>query len=54
MRSGQRRDFPLIGHQGRRSGTRELVLTKYPYILIYRVTVTKIIVAAVLHQRQKN
>jgi addiction module RelE/StbE family toxin len=47
-------DFPLIGHQGRRSGTRELVLTKYPYIVIYRVTVTKVIVAAVLHQRQKN
>jgi toxin ParE1/3/4 len=47
-------DFPLLGHQGRRAGTRELVLIKYPYIVIYRVTVTKVIVAAVLHQRQKN
>lgn len=47
-------DFPLIGHSGRRANTRELVLTKYPYTLIYRVTASKVIIAAVLHQRQKH
>jgi plasmid stabilization system protein ParE len=47
-------DFPLIGHSGRRANTRELVLKNYPYTVIYRVTATKIIIAAVLHQRQKN
>jgi addiction module RelE/StbE family toxin len=48
------RDFPLIGHSGRRANTRELVLSKYPYIVVYRVTASKVIIAAVLHQRQKH
>jgi len=47
-------DNPLIGHSGQRTNTRELVLTRYPYTVIYRVTVTRIIVAAVVHQRQKH
>jgi toxin ParE1/3/4 len=48
------RDFPLIGHPGRRASTRELVLPKYPYTVIYRVTASKVIIVAVLHQRQKH
>jgi len=48
------RDFPMMGHSGRRAGTRELVLSKYPYILIYRLTSVKVAIIAVLHQRQKH
>ncbi len=44
------RNFPLIGHEGRRAGTREIVVTKYPYTLIYRLTAKKIGVLAVVHQ----
>ena len=44
------RDFPMLGHPGRRSGTRELVLTRYPYILIYRLTQKRIGIVTVLHQ----
>lgn len=47
------RDFPMIGHAGRRQGTRELVLTRYPYILIYRLTPKRIGIVAVLHQSMK-
>ena len=42
--------FPLLGHTGRRTGTRELVLTRYPYTIIYRLTPKKIAIVAVLHQ----
>ena len=27
-------DFPMLGHIGRRPGTRELVLSKYPYTIV--------------------
>jgi toxin ParE1/3/4 len=47
-------DFPMLGHVGRRLGTRELVLSKYPYTIVYRLTVKKIIIAAVIHQSRKN
>lgn len=47
------RNFPAIGHAGQRPGTRELVLPKYPYTLIYRITPKKIGIVAVLHQRVK-
>jgi len=46
--------FPEVGHAGKREGTRELVLTKYPYTLIYKLSATRIIIVAVVHQRQKN
>ncbi|MDO9011347.1 MAG: type II toxin-antitoxin system RelE/ParE family toxin [Gallionella sp.] len=29
-------DFPEVGHAGKREGTRELVLSRYPYTLIYK------------------
>ena len=47
-------EHPMMGHAGRRANTRELVLPTYPYTVIYRVTATKVIIAAVLHQRQKH
>jgi toxin ParE1/3/4 len=47
-------DFPMLGHVGRRLGTRELVLPKYPYTIVYRLTVKKVIIAAVIHQSRRN
>ena len=35
------RYFPGLGRPGRRKGTRELVLTRYPYLLVYRVRARK-------------
>ncbi len=29
-------DYPSLGHRGRLSGTRELIVPNLPYILIYR------------------
>lgn len=46
--------FPLLGHVGQRSGTRELVLSKHPYTIVYRLTSNKIGVVAVVHQSRKN
>jgi plasmid stabilization system protein ParE len=48
------REFPMLGHSGLRSGTRELVLKRYPYTLIYRLTVKKIGIVAVMHQSRKH
>jgi plasmid stabilization system protein ParE len=45
--------FPMIGHEGKRPGTRELVLQKYPYTIIYRLTADKVRIVAVVHQRQR-
>ncbi|OGB26380.1 MAG: hypothetical protein A3I66_05925 [Burkholderiales bacterium RIFCSPLOWO2_02_FULL_57_36] len=47
------RNFPMMGHAGERVGTRELVLSKYPYTLIYRLTPKKIGIVAVTHQSRK-
>lgn len=47
-------EFPMLGRVGRRQGMRELVLAKYPYTLIYRLTPTKVLVIAVLHQSRKQ
>ena len=44
---------PTLGHVGRCPGTRELVLARYPYTLIYRLTTNKICVLAVLHQSRQ-
>ncbi len=47
------RNFPSIGHVGKRKGTRELVLQKYPYTIVYRLTPKKIGIVAVLHQSRQ-
>ena len=48
------RDFPLLGHMGRRAGTRELVITRYPYLIIYRLDTKKIRILAVVHQSRRH
>ena len=46
-------DFPMMGHRGRRAGTREFVLAKFPYTLVYRLTSSKVCIVAVLHHARQ-
>jgi toxin ParE1/3/4 len=43
------RRFPRRGRSGRKEGTRELVLTKLPYLIVYEVVDQSIRVLRVLH-----
>jgi addiction module RelE/StbE family toxin len=45
-------EFSTMGKTGEIAGTRELVISKYPYTIIYRLTADKVRVIAVLHQSQ--
>ena len=47
------RSFPGLGRPGRRRGARELVLTRYPYLLVYRVRARKVSIVTVVHQRRR-
>ena len=42
--------FPLMGRIPKPGTPRELVFTRYPYNLIYRVTRTKVRIVRVIHQ----
>lgn len=44
---------PEIGRQGRAGGTRELVVSRTPYIVAYRVADRRVEVLAVLHGAQQ-
>ncbi|TCI00696.1 type II toxin-antitoxin system RelE/ParE family toxin [Roseococcus sp. SYP-B2431] len=46
-------EFPASGRQGRRPGTRELVVARTPYLVAYRVRGEVIAVLRVLHRRQQ-
>ena len=50
---GRLRDFPLFGRVGRVPGTRELVIPGTPYIAAYRLDPDEVVIAAVLHGRQR-
>ncbi len=45
--------FPHRGRVGKREGTRELVLSPLPYILVYKVINDTIFVVRILHGAQK-
>ncbi|HZL00918.1 MAG TPA: type II toxin-antitoxin system RelE/ParE family toxin [Caulobacteraceae bacterium] len=46
-------DFPQMGRPGRRHGTRELVVAKTPFILVYRRGGEAIDLLRVLHGRRQ-
>ncbi len=43
------RDFPRIGRPGRVEGTRELVVSRTPYIVAYQIKTGTIEILAVIH-----
>jgi toxin ParE1/3/4 len=45
--------FPESGRPGRRAGTRELVVSRTPYVVPYRVRGDTVEVLRVLHGRQR-
>ena len=49
---GRLSGFPMSGRVGRRSGTRELVVARTPYIVAYRVRSDDIELLRILHGRQ--
>jgi toxin ParE1/3/4 len=46
-------EFPETGRPGRRAGTRELVVSRTPYLVPYRVRGELVEVLRVLHGRQR-
>ena len=44
--------FPMLGKLSDGVAGRELVLDKYPYTIMYRLTASKIIIRSVVHQSQ--
>jgi toxin ParE1/3/4 len=41
--------FPMVGRAGHVSGTRELVVTGLPYLVVYRVSADDVEILRVLH-----
>ena len=50
---GRLADYPAIARPGRVAGTRELAVIGTPYIVIYRIEATAIVVLRVLHAAQR-
>jgi toxin ParE1/3/4 len=48
------RDYPYLGRTGREPGTRELVVGKTPYVIVYRVRAKRIIIATIWHGHQNR
>jgi addiction module RelE/StbE family toxin len=46
-------EYPRLGRHGRLRETRELVIARYPYILIYQLAGETVTIARVLHQHQQ-
>lgn len=42
-------DFPQMGHAGRLPHTRELVVAKLPYLIVYQVAKDTVTIIAVFH-----
>lgn len=47
------RQFPYSGRSGRKNGTRELVITSLPYVIVYQVAGEQIRLLRVLHGAQR-
>ena len=45
--------FPLMGKKGALEGSRERLMTRYPYRIVYRIEGETISVARILHHRQQ-
>ena len=45
-------DHPTMGRPGRRPGTRELVISKTPFLLVYRVEIDVITILRLFHGAQ--
>lgn len=45
--------FPEMGRPGRRAGTRELIVSRTPYVAAYRLRGDAIEILRVLHGRQR-
>ena len=45
--------FPRRGRPGRRAGSRELVVARTPYIVVYRIDDDEIVILRVLHGAQQ-
>jgi len=45
--------LPYRGRPGRKAGTREFVLPRLPYIVVYQITGEVIHIARILHGAQK-
>jgi toxin ParE1/3/4 len=45
--------FPNLGRPGRKTGTRELVVTSLPYIIIYEVARNAVRILRILHGAQR-
>ncbi len=46
-------EFPTLGREGRVAGTRELVINRSPFILVFRVRTKRIEIVRLLHGAQK-
>jgi toxin ParE1/3/4 len=46
-------DYPEIARPGRVRGTRELVVTGTPYVIVYRIEPTAVVILRVLHGAQR-
>ncbi len=45
-------DFPHLGRTGEVFGTKELVLQKFPYKVVYKLQDTKLYIIAFIHQKE--
>lgn len=46
-------EFPFMGRKGRIEGTRELIISNSPYIVIYRIQSDQVEILRILHSSQK-
>ena len=47
-------DFPSRGREGREPGTRELVLARLPYVLVYTIKTEALWIVRVLHAARER